>query len=38
MLIFKNEKRMKLMNDYMTAKDAKDKVKILAINPTMVFY
>lgn len=34
----KNEQRMKLMNDYMQAKDSKDKVKILAINPIMVLF
>lgn len=27
---------MKLMNDYMQAKDAKDKVKILSMNPIIV--
>lgn len=32
-----NEKRMKLMNDYMHAKEAKDQVKALSINPCMVF-
>jgi ELKS/RAB6-interacting/CAST family protein 1 len=31
-----NEKRMKLMQDYMAAKDAKDKVKLLTLNSNQV--
>jgi hypothetical protein len=35
---FKNEKRMKLMQDFMADKDAKDKVKLLTLNKVGVFF